>query len=60
MPPPAPQQSLERFLADPTPGRGAPHTGNVEMWPLPECEAALPPVGGMPPMPPAGPPRWET
>ena len=42
---------------------GAPHTGNVEMWPLPECEAALPPVG-MPPlgrveMPP-GPPRGET
>ncbi|CAK9057398.1 Probable glutathione S-transferase 8 (GST class-sigma) [Durusdinium trenchii] len=58
--PPSGGLSLERFLADPTPlapsPRGAMHftTGNVEMWPPPNCEAALPPVGGgggMPGMP---------
>ncbi|CAL1148804.1 unnamed protein product [Cladocopium goreaui] len=46
-----PPLSLESFLADPTPvpspqGAVPFTTGNVEMWPPPNCEDVLPPVGG--------------
>eukprot|EP00438_Fugacium_kawagutii_P023575 Skav201070 [mRNA] locus=scaffold963:14724:18710:+ [translate_table: standard] len=43
--PPMPALSLERFLADPSPIVPSPRggvaftTGNVEMWPPPNCEA---------------------